>query len=340
MAQIAFGMVFVVLIVYLLSGWIASERDAHIPPGRMILRPPHDVNCLALIDDAIWAGGKDGLFVFASNGTALVTQEPLRSLRFVTALLREADGSVWIAHEDGMTHWKNAVARHFSTLAGSFPGRGLAVLRDRDGVLWAGSDRGLAKLVGDRFIPVVIPDEFLLTEVAVLFQDSVGALWLGDSSPRSPGLVRWDAEGFRLLTRHDGLPHQTTNTIINQGGSSRLWVGTGFAGLGAAVIFDGVTWQVVGRQQGLAGDKVRSIFEDTAGRLWFGSEYEGVAVFGDQRLAVIDEAGGLAGPEVKAILEYPQNTFWLGTNGGLTKISQFQPVAGDPRYPGFGGRSR
>lgn len=94
--------------------------------------------------------------------------------------------------------------------------------------------------------------------------------------------------------------------------------------------------RAIGRQHGLAGDKVRTIFEDSRGRLWFGSEYDGVAVFGDTRLAVIGEGDGLAGPEVKAIVEYPANTFWLGTNGGLTRIEDFEPPAGDARYPGFG----
>ena len=330
--QLVLGMALVALMAYLFMNWIASERQARIPSGHTILRPPNDVNCLALIDGDVWAGGKEGLFIFASDGKVLAVPQALHGLHFVAALLREADGGVWIAHEDGMTHWKDAAARHFSTLAKAFPGRGLAVLRDRDGTLWAGSDRNLARLDGDLFRPVAVPEAFALTEVAVLYQDRVGTLWIGDSSPRSPGLISLDRQGFHLYTPQQGLPHRSINTIMQQGSSSGLWVGTGFAGSGGAVLISNDTWRTVGRQQGLAGDKVRSIFEDSRGRLWFGSEYDGIAVFDTRRVAVIGEADGLAAPEVKAILEHPAHTFWLGTNGGLTRIGHFDAPQGDPRF--------
>ena len=334
--QIIIGMALVALGAYFLVTWVGHQRAAHFPAGRSILRPPHDVQCLARVDNTIWAGGKDGLFVFAADGSAGLVPEALRQLHFVAALLHEADGGVWIAHEDGITHWGHGTAQHYSAQAGDFPGRGLSLLRDHDGALWAGSERALTRLHGSRFQPVAIPESFALTEIAVLYQDRSGALWIGDSSPRSPGVVRRDAQGFHLLTQREGLPHASVNTIIEQGTNSALWIGTGFAGSGGAVTRNEGSWRAIGRQQGLAGDKVRTIFEDSHGRLWFGSEYDGVAIFGQFRLAVIGEADGLAGPEVKAILEYPTDTFWLGTNGGLTRIEHFDPQQNDPRYPGFG----
>ena len=340
-AQIVLGMAFVALGAYFLVAWVNSQRVANFPPGRSILRPPHDVQCLARVDNTIWAGGKDGLFVFATDGSKLPVPEPLRGLHFVAALLSEADNGVWIAHEDGVTHWNGIAAQHYSAQAGAFPGRGLALLRDRERTLWAGAERTLNRLEGTRFVPVAVPESFALTEVDVLYQDRAGALWIGDASPRSPGLIRLDSQGFHLLTQREGLPHASINTIIEQGSNSALWVGTGFAGSGGAVTITNGSWRMVGRQQGLAGDKVRTIFEDSHGRLWFGSEYDGVAVFGESRLAVIDTTEGLAGPEVKAMLEYPTDIFWLGTNSGLTRIegidsSTVAPLTVDPRYPGFG----
>ncbi len=334
--QMVLGMALVALSAHFFIAWLSSERVAHLPAGRSILRPPQDVQCLALVNNTIWAGGKDGLFIFATNGSALPVPEPLRDLHFVAALLSEKDGGVWIAHEDGVSHWQRPVVRHYSVQAGAFPSRGLSVLRDRDGALWAGAERVLTRLDGSRFETVAIPESFALTEAAVLYQDRAGTLWIGDSSPRSPGLIRRDAQGFHLLSRREGLPHASINTIMEQGSNSDLWVGTGFAGSGGAVAISNGSLRAIGRQHGLAGDKVRTIFEDSRGRLWFGSEYDGVAVFGDTRLAVIGEGDGLAGPEVKAIVEYPANTFWLGTNGGLTRIEDFEPPAGDARYPGFG----
>ena len=337
LVQIVVGVALVGLTVFAIGSWIDRHREANIPAGRSILRPPHDVNCLVMVDGTLWAGGKEGLFLFATDGSRRPLPAPLATLRFVAALLPEADGSVWLAHEDGVSRWQNGTLHHYSALAGAFPGRGLALLRRRDGSLWAGSDHALARLDGDRFTIQSIPEGIRPNEVAVLFEDSVGTLWIGDSSPRSPGLLSLDRQGFHLHDRSSGLPHPSTNVIMQPSGSSAMWVGTGFADQGGAVLIDKNAWRAVGPEQGLAGNKVRSIYEDGDGRLWFGSEYDGVAVFGQGRLAVIDQADGLAGPEVKAILEYPRQTFWLGTNGGLTRIARFDATQGDPRYPGFGG---
>ncbi len=336
-AQLLVGMALVTGLAYGVLVWMARDRASHMPVGYSILRPPNDVYCLAQVNGTVWAGGREGLFVFARDGSALVVPEPLQKLQFVSALLAQADGSVWLAHEDGMTHWSSTATKHYSTLAGDFSGRGLAVLRDRDGVLWAGSDRHLLRLQEGAFRPVPVPEAFGLTEVAVLYQDRDGILWIGDSSPRSPGLISYGPQGFRLYTQKDGLPHHSINAIMQTRGGAGLWIGTGFAGAGRALHIEQGVWRSVGRQQGLAGDKVRTIFEDSSERLWFGSEYEGLAVFGSTRLALIGVAGGLAGPEVKAILEYPNNTFWLGSNGGLTRIEYLATLEGDPRFPGFGG---
>lgn len=335
-AQMLLGLTLVAMVAQGILAWLASERAARIPPGRTILRPPHDVNCLAVIGGVIWAGGKEGVFRFTPDGNPMAVPEELKDLRFVTAMIVDQDRVTWIAHEDGVTHWNPTATLHDSTQAGDFPGRGLALLRDRAGTLWAGSDAGLVKQVDGRFRLVTVPDAMALPQVDVLFEDRDGVLWIGDASPRSPGLLRLDGQGFRLLTRKDGLTHPAVNIIIQQNATYKLLIGTGFASAGGAVVIDRGQWRQVGRRQGLAGDKVRSLFEDGRGRLWIGSEYDGVAVFGPHRLAVIDEDGGLAGPEVKAMVEFPADTFWLGTNGGLTRITQWHPVEGDPRYPGYG----
>jgi len=316
--------------------WLASARAARVPAGHLVLRPPADVQALALVEGLVWSGGKDGLALFDSQARPQPVPAGLAALRFVGALLSEPDGSVWIAHEDGVTQWRRPAAGqdasivHYSSLAGAFPGRGLALRRDRTGTLWAGSDRGLARLLGAAFVPVPFTPEINPMSVDLIYEDRAGTLWLGDGSPRAPGLVRREADGWRLFTPEHGLPHRSVNTLAEQRGREGLWIGTGFAGAGGAAWLHQGRWQPVGRAQGLAGDKVRTIVEDSTGRLWFGSEYDGIVVMaatdhqatGLTRLAWLTEREGLAGPEVKAVLEHPAGTFWLGTNGGLTRIAR------------------
>ena len=101
---------------------------------------------------------------------------------------------------------------------------------------------------------------------------------------------------------------------------------TGFSSRGgAAVLRHGVFTSLL-KKDGLAGDKVRSVFADRAGRLWFGAEYDGVAISEERTWRIIGPQDGLSGKEVKAILEDIYGTYWLGTDGGLTRIDSFDSV--------------
>jgi len=71
----------------------------------------------------------------------------------------------------------------------------------------------------------------------------------------------------------------------------------------------------------LAGGKVRSLFQDASGALWFGSEYDGVARFDGEKWLVLNNKDGLSGLEVKTMLQTQNGDLWLGTENGITRIS-------------------
>ena len=61
--------------------------------------------------------------------------------------------------------------------------------------------------------------------------------------------------------------------------------------------------------------------EDRAGRLWVGSENDGLAVLADgRRAARLDTDHGLPGMEVTAIVQTGDGALWLATLQGLARI--------------------
>jgi ligand-binding sensor domain-containing protein len=62
------------------------------------------------------------------------------------------------------------------------------------------------------------------------------------------------------------------------------------------------------------------VYEDTLGRIWIGSEYDGVAVGAPGSWKVLTEKNGLAGYEVKVLMQDDDGTYWLGTNSGLNRV--------------------
>lgn len=308
--------------------WLERHRQAVLPPGRRILRPPQDVETLAVVAGTLWAGGRDGLSIFTLQGSRLAVPQALQSLRFVRQLLTENDGTVWIAHEDGISRWRDQRIQHWSTRASTFPGRGLALSRDAAGTLWAGSSRGLTRWQQNRFAPVPLPHGLDQAAVSMLYSDHAGGLWVGSDAPQSPGLLRRAASGDLFWSRRTGLPHPSVNAVLESDHGKRLWIGSGFAGAGGALTLSFGDWGFTQAQSWLPGRKIRSLYLDQHARLWLGMEYDGVSVLSGKRLHVLSTRDGVAGPEVKVVLEDPTGTFWLGTNNGLSRWSTLPPSIG------------
>lgn len=70
---------------------------------------------------------------------------------------------------------------------------------------------------------------------------------------------------------------------------------------------------------------IRSILEDSNGRLWFGLENGGLGVYDLKAKTFIpiekDSKGNkIAGRNIFCLIEFPRNTFWAGSESGLNKI--------------------
>ncbi len=75
------------------------------------------------------------------------------------------------------------------------------------------------------------------------------------------------------------------------------------------------------KADGLPGEKARSIFEDSSGRMWLGSEYDGVVAMGSGGKRLLTPKQGLSGWEVKEMVE-ERGVLWLATEAGVTRIER------------------
>lgn len=310
-----------ILVLRLGQRVVVPER----PEGWMIIRPPNEVCALALSGDDVWAGGKDGLFRIERDSGALRTlPDGKPTISYVTGLLQDARGCLWIAHLEGLTCLDGVQWNTWPVGTQGLRARPLSLLENPDGALWVGTEDGLTRFREKSFTPVDVPADVGLTTVDVLCRDRSGALWLGCASPTRGGLFRYDGETWRVFTNADGLLHHSV-TAITQLQDGTLWVATGFANQGAASRWTGERFESWTKKDGLAGEKVRSIFEDQSRRIWFGSEYDGIAVLDAGRWTVLKPQAGLAGREAKVIVQDADGIYWIGTDEGLSRITGWPP---------------
>lgn len=306
-----------------LIGWMGLRvwPKPELPPGWEISRPPQDVMALAYYRDAIWSGGRDGLYrIDPQNGVVLERIDSPIKFSGITALETEPAANIlWVGHQAGLSRFDGSTWQTYTRADGLPDNQVLALEYTSEGDLWVGTPNGAARLSGGRWEIYGSEDGLASPAVSVIYQDDHGWVWFGDGFTTTGGLTRYDGT-WQTITPQGHLVHPVVNAILEDR-EGRLWFGTGFSSQGGVSSFDGTSWKLLTQEDGLAGAKTRSLFEDDRGGLWFGSEYDGIALNDGRAWRVFTPKEGLAGWEVKSMLQDSGGNLWLGTENGLNRLS-------------------
>lgn len=291
-------------------------RHGRREPVRVPLKCPHIVNRI------LWLGA----LLVATNAFAL---DPSRALT-------QARLSVWTS-ESGLP--QNTVD---------------AIVQTRDGYLWMGTEEGLVRFDGVRFVVSDRQTSPALRSsfVSSLFEAPDGTLWIGTyggglarfrngrieefhaellGSDRiremlatadgavfiataGGGLLRIDGEKVTRFTTRNGLP---TDRIwaLEDDGAGGLWVATHGGGV--------VRWRgskVHERLMGLPNEYARALLRDADGTLWIGTDGGGVAAWRDGAIvSTVTTRDGLPSNLIRSLQRDRDGSLWIGTDGGLAR---------------------
>jgi ligand-binding sensor domain-containing protein/signal transduction histidine kinase len=154
--------------------------------------------------------------------------------------------------------------------------------------------------------------------ITAIAQTRDGYLWIGSFG----GLARFDGARFVVFDKSTtpGLRNSGVHALLadRDGG---LWVGTNGGGL--TWLKDGTARTYV-MADGLGADVVRSLFQDSKGRVWAGTN-GGLSLLEGERFRTWNAANGFTSNVVRAIREDAQGALWIGTNGeGLFRMQDGQ----------------
>jgi signal transduction histidine kinase/ligand-binding sensor domain-containing protein len=258
----------------------------------------------------LWVAGFSRVVKMAGSQFVTVIEPKELNANIVSSMVAGRDGSFWIGGSEGVIKRSATGAIRSYGVRDGLPDKLVRALwEDRDGNIWAGTNLGLSRLDGDRF--VTPHEEDSRNIVRCLFEDREGNLWVGSNS----GLTRYRDDILTVYGKSEGLPSDEPNAVF-QDHKGRIWVGFHDRGL---MLFSSSGYRLFTTREGLPNNEVFSIRETRDGDLLIGARGGLVRMHADRFTTYIPE-DPLGRISVFDAMEDSTGRIWLATPGGLGEL--------------------
>lgn len=244
----------------------------------------------------------------------------------VRCILQDASNQFWFGTSGGgMCQFLGKQFAYFDTrsgLAGSFI---YSVFRDSKGQLWVGnSQKGVSKYTNGTFENFNAKTGFADVKIKAISEDGNGTIWLGTDGA---GVYTYKNGTFAAVESLKGA--YVKNIQADNNGT--IWIAT--AGTGLIKVSPKNNNYIVekwGYKEGLLSNRLTSLHFDQRGRLWYGTENNGVGCFipATSKHAyklMKSTANWLHSDQIRALTEDRFGRLWIGTAGnGLFAIQLYK----------------
>ncbi len=230
------------------------------------------------------------------------------------------DGSLWLGSDSGgLARYQAGKFSYYGTANGLPDNRVRALAEDAQGILWIGTERGLAQFANGVFKPVALPDEARRFAVTALVAARDGSLWLGTDGG---GVAQYKNNAFGWRNTKSGLLNDRVSSL-HEARDGSVWIGTD----GGVSVWRNGTITSYTRKDGLPADAVWTLRETSDGEVWAGTD-GGLAVWRtNQWTPLPNPSSDNAAAIVLSLLEDREGSLWIGTQtNGLQRIRSSAPV--------------
>jgi len=210
------------------------------------------------------------------------------------AILFDRKGTFWLGtYGRGLYKREAGVA---ASVAHPLPGTHIAALmEDRDGAVWLGTDVGLHRAAGDKYDHFTRTNGLSCSQITAIAQTPDGDIWAGG----------------------------------DEGGLSRLRLGSSPSKLpagGGAAESAGAPVSIThySLEHGLPGRTVRSLLAEADGTLWIGTRRSGLGRFKNGQFFSYTLAHGLPDLAINTIVDDQLGNLWMGTQRGIFRVAKAQ----------------
>jgi len=307
-------------------------------------------------DGSVWLGTRGaGLFRIFQGQMLNVLSEPM--VDSVSALASAGSAGLWVGTDTGLELWDGKQTKQLSMPAGIPKLQILALTKDRQGNLWAGTNHGFFRVSPSLDVSNEALENGPGAEIAAVYEDRDGDIWLGGER----GIERLHDGMFTRYSVAEGVPFEEGGPVyvdeegrtwfapvsgglywLKGGRASRVTV----AGLGNDLVYSisgggGELW--LGRQQGglteltrkgasfvartytqangLAQNSVFTVHRNRDGTVWAGTVSAGLSVLKNGKFTNYSVANGLESNAIFSIVEGDNGTMWIAASSGLSSFA-------------------
>jgi ligand-binding sensor domain-containing protein/signal transduction histidine kinase len=302
--------------------------------------------------NALWVGTDHGFFRQTGDRFVRLDDTPEVPLATVTGIGEDDSGRIWVASAVGLLTVVDGKLQKVHADCASFfartlhesshgfvwalgstgaarvhngctvPGPALpavpmrSLVEDSDGSLWIGTmGQGLIRFRNDESVSFTATSGLPDNTVNVVFEDREENLWIGCED----GLVRLTKRSGTNIGSQDGLEDDNVLTVYADR-QDHVWITT----------TTGQVYRVSGapnretvqryRLPSPAADlRIRNVFQDRGGALWFGTLAGGLVRQVGSTVTVFTKADGLRSNTVRQILQDRSGAFWIALDSGLSR---------------------
>ncbi len=291
-------------------------------------------------DGTVWVGTEAGFFRGARGSNAQWTWRLIRSVGPIPvhAVQAAPNGKMWLGSDSngvGLFDPRTEKVTWFSTKDGLIGQSIWAVLTDRTGAVWAGSDKGLYRAAPGttafRHIDEAANERVNLLRFFTIVEAPDGDIWAGSAA----GIWRYSGGKWTHFTTQEGLRAQAVIALAADK-NGELWIGYRLTGTITRLRFNASGKAEFKHFDPPAGQPIDITYFlgfDARGRLWAGTNLGILTRDNAGHWYQYDHHDGLIWDDcdLHGFAAEPDGHIWIGTSAGLSHfLPREAPAASEP----------
>ncbi|MFN8143693.1 MAG: two-component regulator propeller domain-containing protein [Bacteroidia bacterium] len=283
------------------------------------------INSVVTLENEIWLGTEEeGVQISYSDGicSPLSFQDQKIQLSKINDLTTDIEQNVWIASGNLLIRSSGEKLRFLYGPSSEPFHFNHCVLSDHNGSIWFSPDQQLMQAIPlpggvYSYKKYTVTNPQKLTDIVSLYEDVYGFIWIGTMGE---GVFRLNPKNEKIIKVHGQDNLENSSILCINGKQDDIWI-SGFNGVVHCVIEANggsddaiLSCKATPALEELSNNYVYSVYPDKKGRIWLGTDEQGLAMIDKNEIHFYTKKDGLPSNTIHSIVEGMNGDIWVASS--------------------------